>query len=419
MPVGSASNMTSISTLSEIGTNLGLSGQELLSFIKDQQDKERDERRAEREYNLKRAELGAIHNDSSVPTVSFPPIPSLTDSDDLPSYFIRFERQAEMRKWNKVHWALQLGCLLTGKALSVFSSLPSDITENYDNLKRELLQYFQYTSEYHRKRFRTVKRSNEESYTQFGFNLMALLDSWLVSCDITQDYDNLKDFILMDQFMSSCSPEMRIFIKEHECKSLQDMCQKADIFVEARVGNSKTNDRAPPNSFPARNSSDVRCNACGVLGHIKAKCPQNPASFNRTKYDHKVEFALNNNTRPGELVSGTINGASVSSILRDTGCSCFIVSDKLIPDKAEIIKYQTISDYLGRTDRFPVVKCYINCPYYDGWIEAVKAPIKFCALLVGNEVDKLNLTKVLNADVNNTSSFSRYPNKDSCYEPMM
>ena len=47
----------------------------------------------------------------------------------------------------------------------------------------------------------------------------------------------------------------------------------------------------------------------------------------------KVGFALDNKIPAGELVSGTVNGSRVSTILRDTGCSCFVVSDKLIPDK--------------------------------------------------------------------------------------
>ena len=32
---------------------------------------------------------------------------------------------------------------------------------------------------------------------------------------------------------------------------------------------------------------------------------------------------------------------------------------------------------------FPVIKCYLQCPYYTGWVNAICAPIKLCSVLVG------------------------------------
>ena len=43
-----------------------------------------------------------------------------------------------------------------------------------------------------------------------------------------------------------------------------------------------------------------------------------------------------------------------------------------------------VYDYLGRMDTFPVIKCYLRCPYYTGWVNAIRAPIKFCSVLLGN-----------------------------------
>ena len=49
-----------------------------------------------------------------------------------------------------------------------------------------------------------------------------------------------------------------------------------------------------------------------------------------------------------------------------------------------------VYDYLGRVDTFPVIKCYLRCPYYTGWVNAIRAPIKFCSVLVGNISDVLD-----------------------------
>jgi hypothetical protein len=85
------------------------------------------------------------------------------------------------------------------------------------------------------------------------------------------------------------------------------------------------------------------------------------------------------------MVTGTVNGARVSSILRDTGCSCVIVADETLPDadvkNAPLVK---VTDYLGRTDEFPIVKCYIDCEFFTGRVDAVRAPLKYCTMLLGN-----------------------------------
>ena len=47
-------------------------------------------------------------------------------------------------------------------------------------------------------------------------------------------------------------------------------------------------------------------------------------------------------------------------------------------------QYRRLIDYLGREDYFPVVKCFLNCPLFSGWVDAVRAPIKYCAVLLGN-----------------------------------
>lgn len=62
-----------------------------------------------------------------------------------------------------------------------------------------------------------------------------------------------------------------------------------------------------------------------------------------------------------------------------------MVSEEALPD-VDVSQCPKIlvTDYLGRVDSFPKVKCYLRCPYFDGFVEAVRAPIKFCSVLVGN-----------------------------------
>lgn len=51
-------------------------------------------------------------------------------------------------------------------------------------------------------------------------------------------------------------------------------------------------------------------------------------------------------------------------------------------------------DFLGRESIFPFVKCYIRCPFCKGFIDAVRAPIKFCSVWLGNAPGVSNYKKI-------------------------
>ena len=80
-----------------------------------------------------------------------------------------------------------------------------------------------------------------------------------------------------------------------------------------------------------------------------------------------------------------MNGSWTSSIFRDSGCTCIVVAEEVLPD-ADLTNCRQckIADYLGQVDTFPVLHCYIRCPYFEGWTDVVRAPLKFASVLIGN-----------------------------------
>ena len=40
-----------------------------------------------------------------------------------------------------------------------------------------------------------------------------------------------------------------------------------------------------------------------------------------------------------------------------------------------------VYDYLLRMDSLTVVRCYLRCPYYNGYVDTIRASIKFCSVL--------------------------------------
>ena len=416
---------------------LGLKGNDFASYVVQQQNQARQDRAKEREFQQAKLEaekakleaenekaridadlqkvklqhdldLARLNTPASLASSGIgdsalrPKLPLFKDGDDITSFLIRFERIAELLNVDKDSYAVRLGSLLTGRAVEIYTSLSPDITKDYDLLKAALIRGFNKTPNGYRNDFRTAKIGPNETYEQFSIMLGRHFDSWVNACDVTQDYASLRDFCLLDQFIASLSPELRTYIKEHRISTLSEAGTLADNWASAHSAypkqkQSQASDKgkriiAPKPSDTVSssksNSSKIICHYCGEAGHIKPKCPNNPYALkqNSANSPHKVQFCMEDKDVSNEcLTTGTVNGAWVSTILRDTGCNCVIVSDKVLPDAdIDSVEKACVEDYLGRLDYFPKIKCYLRCPYYEGWVEALRAPIKFCGVLIGN-----------------------------------
>ena len=203
--------------LVSLGKEFGLEGKELLAFVKEQQDvekqrfdEEREERQREREskkleaqerdrirvleleakekelqmhekekeaqrrheFAMKELELQGANTEAGSPgnksAAKLPKLPAFVDGkDDLDSYLQRFERFARSNNWDESTWSTSLSALLTGKALNVYSRLSETAAVNYKQLKEALLKRYELTENGFRKRFRGGKPEDGESPEQF------------------------------------------------------------------------------------------------------------------------------------------------------------------------------------------------------------------------------------------------------------
>jgi len=89
------------------------------------------------------------------------------ERDFMDSYLGRFERFATCQRWNRADWASYLSALLKGRALDVYSMLPADQANNYDQLKAARFKRYQLPTDGFKRRFRTAKPEFGETSTQF------------------------------------------------------------------------------------------------------------------------------------------------------------------------------------------------------------------------------------------------------------
>ena len=168
-----------------------------------------EEREKDRTYELEKLKLekdiaeagGSSHGSSrqsaSAITTINSSMPIFRDGEDISSYIIRFERICALSSLSKTMWAQHLGCLLSGRALKIYSSIPASAADDYDLLKEALLRGFSKTPDTLRSEFRQLRIGQNETYFQFYDSMSRILDLWLSSADVDKrDPDHLYQFIL-------------------------------------------------------------------------------------------------------------------------------------------------------------------------------------------------------------------------------
>ncbi|XP_076030915.1 uncharacterized protein LOC143019101 [Oratosquilla oratoria] len=303
--------------------------------------------------------------------VKRPDLPTYQE-EDIASYLSRFERVANLLQVEEDSLAARLGSTLTCKAAELYSTFDLATIGNFSLLKQALLTGFDKTPERYRLDFRNDKIRVGENYRQFAICLRQLFDCWLEACKVPQTFEALRQFVVLDQFLASLIPDIRLFIKEQSVNSLESAVVKADEWASAHKAYPKqnTNYASGGTSIPSRRNK------------VAESLP--PSNHNSAHHDAKAG-AFRTSIRCFNDSEGHLRSRCPKKPFRDTGCNCVLVSKEAVPDPdVSLCPKVSVSDFLGRVNEFPVVRCYIRCPYYEGWVDAVRAPMKCASVLIGN-----------------------------------
>ena len=251
-----------------IGRSMGLTGSDLVNFVKDmvkaEYDKEKSdalldmearERVAKLEFEkrkheancelerqrleLERQKLVLEQDRLNSPHVNgvttrhdskhYPKLPPFKENEDeIDSYLFRFETHAKNCKWPEKEWSSYVMTYLHGEALGIFYNLSRDGPCDYKVLKTRLLYRFRCTKDGFRERFREIKPNENEDMNNFSSRIALVFDRWLELANVGKNFDKLSDLILCEQFMSSVSKDLNTFLKEKRCENLEDMVKEAE-----------------------------------------------------------------------------------------------------------------------------------------------------------------------------------------------
>lgn len=337
--------------------------------------------------------------------------------DDLDAYLKRFERVAVGQEWPEEKWATALSLCLSGEALKVFGRLSPEDSLDYQSTKMALLQRFRFTAEGYREKFRQSKPEDGETGKQYATRLQSYFDRWLEMSETDEDFASVRNLIVAEQFLNNCHDRLALFLREKKCRTVKEMAEAADTFLEAQrqtnllVFRTKSANNIPKEQEgftytqpplrcfvcdrPGHRASDCRtkpqrvfCGHCRKPGHDARACPSNGGSKKMTScivstdqksetprcaddssQDEYVASALRTRTatatRNLPVLQGEVFGHTVS-VLRDTGSNTLVVRRSLVPDDALTGTTATILLADGSCIEVPEAEVRILSPYFTG-----------------------------------------------------
>lgn len=300
---------------------------------------------------------------------------------DLDSFFSLFERVADAQAWPSTERTLMLQCVFKGKAQRVYSSMSLEDSRDYQKVKAAVLKAYSLVPEAYRQRFRNLRRRSEQTYVEFAQDLKLQCQRWC-SASEAQDYEELFNLLLLEQFTNTLPVQLATYIMEHELSNVSDAAVLADDYEfthRARMFNCDKLDwqrnsagdpvpfphnvYPPPvrgegqsargQSSPGRSGSDKVCHYCRGSGHWKPDCPllkqkvktnASPEKSSRTGYFLSVCSQSDDPSIIQSRYLPFISDGSVSlpgsadtvpvKILRDTGSSESFILNSVLPFNA-------------------------------------------------------------------------------------
>ena len=331
-------------------------------------------------------------------------------------YFAHFERTALNLGWPRECWSMLLQTVLTGKAQRAYATLPTENCADYNLVKAAVLKSFELVPEAYRQKFRTQRKTENQSYVEFLREKENALDKWCDSKRIDGDVEKLRQLTLAEEFLNCVPEEVRVHLSERKTDMNYEMAALADEYI---LTHRKTKEKTSTGSrvkFKAELSPEGRpkeenrrtfqsssrtvvCYKCGKAGHIVIRCQLGKGPERSQTQSGKPQGAVtttrgNQSYRPWTkkgMIRGPHGGPVEVSILRDTGASQSLLLREKLPKGVIEVTRETvmIEGISGKRVKIPLCKITLKSQWKNGPIQVGvvdKLPMKGISLILGNEV---------------------------------
>ena len=177
---------------------------------------------------------------------------------EVDKYFLHFEKIATSLEWPREMWTLLLQSVLIGKAREVYSSMSVEESSQYQRVKSTILKAYELVPEAYRQHFRSSQKKESQTYIEFAREKEVQFDRWCSPKEIAQDFNRLRQLILLEEFKSCLPPHVKTYLDEHRVENLSQAAVLADDYslmhkttftkhrLEPAGGQTSTSDRLTP-----------------------------------------------------------------------------------------------------------------------------------------------------------------------------
>ena len=137
---------------------------------------------------------------------------------EVDKYFAHFEKVADTcsLNWPKESWVLLLQSVLVGKALEIYGSLSVEQSSNYEHVKETILKAYELVPEAYRQKFRNYLKYDSKTHVEFAIEKENLFNRWCHSKEVGQDFEKLKQMVLLEEFKDKFRPDIRSHLDEQK-----------------------------------------------------------------------------------------------------------------------------------------------------------------------------------------------------------
>ena len=213
-------------------------------------------------------------------------VPKMGELDfELDTYLIVFERTAKGQGWAKEKWVSYLSAQFNRKSQDLYSRIPNDLCQDYEEVKSILLEGFNLGPEAYRKKFKSLERNDRENFREFGIRVKETMQKWLIG-EKCHDYDDLVQFLLVEKFYESLPRDLVTMLKDRKIKQLEEIAKLADDL-------DKTRDKVfSQNKFQSK-MNNFSSNRNARIDHVRFS-DNNNNHFANNKYGFRNNFHRSN-----------------------------------------------------------------------------------------------------------------------------
>ena len=380
-------------------------------------------------------------------------------TESIDSFFRTFEMQCNLEKIPKTDWTRYLMQIAKDKARTAMSYIKVTQFTPYEQVKKEMLEYFIKTPDHYRNKFHDIQLDKLKEPAAFIKDVEQYLTTWLelMNIDLTNPKEIL-DMMVYDKVLVMASDDLFSYLKERDIKSTEKLIHTINSFKDSHPNSELTktknntlnafqnvrrqnpqngrnynlNTRRHSYSPPKQNRNSgndyqrnrqrriVRCYYCNGYNHVQSNCirrqnetqPKQYQSWtnnnqnqnvDRRHQSRKQKFTNSNwqKNKPNQsqnqnsltclknfngklyLFPSFVNNIQTMA-LRDSGCTCLVVQEKLVSDEQYLNETEIITLGDGSSIECKCAIINIDTPWISGEIKA--AVLKNCTapLIIGN-----------------------------------